>query len=979
MISIFLKHKQQVAYLNRMAQAVQASQAELVVPVEVNCSICADKYTPIVRKRIPCKYCTKDTCSKCIEQYLLTRSDEPHCIHCKVHYNDKDLHTICTKTYLKDRFFKHRQEVLISRERANLPGLQDAANRMKRVRDRELIKVRITKELNELIEIRNALRHEQIRLEVLPQRTEKETEQMTGMMMELDEYGKTIAIKKQELFESRIIVYHEDQEMKSADDEKADDRRKFIRRCVRSNCNGFLSTAWKCGLCDWYSCSKCFTERGPEHDTPHECKKDDLDTAELIRKDSKPCPNCGEFINKSSGCFAPNTPILTWNGGIKMSQDIRVGDELVGDDGTKRTVLSLVSGEDMMYEVTQNNGLTYVVNSKHTFVLQYTGEQTISWHSTENKWAIHWFDRKELQSRSKYLRATDETKEQVLQQMTEFKESLNLSDAIEIVVEDYMKLKDSVKKSLVGFKCKGINWPKQDVPLDPYLMGVYLGDGINCGTAFAINASEDPEILEYILNWAEEHNCEVVHDDIYRFRVRRRENKINTQKAIGHGATSATCKGCAKKSSGFCDRPDVPYTNKVELARKNPLCDILTQYGMVGGLKRIPTEYLVNDRETRLQVLAGIIDTDGHLNKMNEGKRIQIISSKKEFANQIVYLARSLGFPTTIRSISKKGVSFSKGGEKKDYDDHYGINISGNISEIPTRILRKKCVDAQSNKCMLRTSISVKPIGQGEYYGWSVDANKRFLLADTTVLRNCNQMYCVSCQTPFDWITLKIVTSGAIHNPHYYEMMKRKGALPRNPGDVPCGGFPTRWQLVAHPHGVLTYVSDHFYEFHRLCEEAQEMSRRSYRAHIDNTTTHDINIKYLLGDFDDVKWGRLLATNEKKRKRDAEVQEVFAAFLMVAVNIINTVQNYYDEKHGYFNALPPMIAEQILMDLDVEITELLSIMNSAFRDISIAYSYSVPTIETQMVNPELNLLIYRLVVKSFTKRATKKADSDEDD
>ena len=516
----------------------------IVVPIEVNCSICADKYTPIVRKRIPCKYCAKDTCSKCIEQYLLTRSDEPHCIHCKVHYNDKDLHTICTKTYLKDRFFKHRQEVLISRERANLPGLQDAANRMKRARDREVIRVHITKEINELIEIRNALRHEQIRLEVLPQRTEKETEQMTAMMMELEEYGKTITIKKRELFEARLIVRYEDPEMKSADDEKADERKKFIRRCVRSNCNGFLSTAWKCGLCDWYSCSKCFTERGPEHDTPHECKKDDLDTAELIRKDSKPCPNCGEFINKSSGC---------------------------------------------------------------------------------------------------------------------------------------------------------------------------------------------------------------------------------------------------------------------------------------------------------------------------------------------------------------------------------------------------------------------------------------------------DQMYCVSCQTPFSWTTLKIVTSGAIHNPHYYEMMKRKGALPRNPGDVPCGGFPTRWQLVAHPPGVLGYVSDHFYEFHRLCEEAQEMSRRSYRAHIDNTTTHDINIKYLLGDFDDVKWGRLLATNEKKRKRDAEVQEVFAAFLMVAVNIINTVQNYYDEKHGYFNALPPMIAEQILMDLDVEITELLSIMNSAFRDISIAYSYSVPTIETQMVNPERNLLIYRLVVKSFTKRATKKADSDEDD
>jgi hypothetical protein len=36
-----------------------------------------------------------------------------------------------------------------------------------------------------------------------------------------------------------------------------------------------------------------------------------------------------------------------------MSQDIQVGDELVGDDGTKRTVIDTISGEDVMYQVTQ--------------------------------------------------------------------------------------------------------------------------------------------------------------------------------------------------------------------------------------------------------------------------------------------------------------------------------------------------------------------------------------------------------------------------------------------------------------------------------------------------------------------------------------------------------------------------------------------------------------------------------------------------
>lgn len=933
---------------------VEAVANEVIMP-EKTCSICSDNYTAIIRKRVTCKYCKKDICSKCIEQYLLTRSDDAHCIHCRVHYNDKDLNEICTKTYLKDRYFKHRQEILINRERANLPGLQQEAHREKQRRERSQLVTRITQEIKDLIDVRNGVRSEFIRLSVLNEK--KYESELKKITTEMDEYMETIRLKKQQLFELRF-----DHEEKV--EEKKEEPKKFIRRCMKSNCNGFLSTAWKCGLCEWYSCSKCFTVKGEKHDSHHECKEDDLKTAELIRADSKPCPNCGEFINKSSGCFAPNTPILLWDGTIKMSQDINTGDELIGDDGKKRTVLGLVSGEDTMYEVTQNNGMTYVVNSKHKLLLKYSGDRSISWIDSDKQWQIKWFDTDEMTGKTKKMNATDETKDEVLQQMEEFKSTLKPLDAIEILVETYMELSEHVKKQLCGFKCEEIDWPKQDVPLDPYMLGLYLGDGINDGMSFAINAEADPEILEYILGWAETHNCEVVHDDIYRYRLRRRENKINTQKAIGHGATSDTCKGCAKKLSGFCDRPEILYTNKVEVARKNPLCDILKQYGMVGSLKRIPLEYIVNDRETRLQVLAGIIDTDGHIAKMNEGRRVSITSSKELFAQQIFFLARSLGYATMINRQSKKGITFSKG-EKKDYDDHFIINISGHISEIPTRIVRKKCVDSNPNKDMLRTSISVKNIGEGEYFGWSVDSNKRFLLGDTTCAKNCDQMYCVSCQTPFSWTTLKIVTSGAIHNPHYYEMMKRKGQLPRNPGDVPCGGFPTRYQLVIFPRKIDPIIADYFYEFHRICEEVQHVSRHQFRAHVDNATTHPINIQFLLGDFNEAKWGQKLAINEKKRKRDAEVQEVFAAFLMVAVNIINTVQNYRDDIHESFRNLPAVAAEQILLDLHVEIRELFTIINDAFKEISLSYSYTVPYIDISQDPRDKNAMVYRLQLKNF--------------
>jgi replicative DNA helicase len=232
-----------------------------------------------------------------------------------------------------------------------------------------------------------------------------------------------------------------------------------------------------------------------------------------------------------------------------------------------------------------------------------------------------------------------------------------------------MKLKESVKKTLIGYKAEEIHWDKKEVPLDPYLMGVYIGDGINNGMSFAINAQDDPEILEYLLTWADQNQCQVVHDEIYRFRVRRRENKNNMQHAIGYGATSDTCSGCKVKPSGFCDRLIQMVHMDQAILRKNPLCEILTDYGMVQNKKKIPIEYIVNDRDTRLQLLAGIIDTDGHLNKMNEGKRIQIISSNKDLAEQIVFLSQSLGFITSINNISKKGVCFKKGGEKKDYAD----------------------------------------------------------------------------------------------------------------------------------------------------------------------------------------------------------------------------------------------------------------------------------------------------------------------
>ena len=677
------------------------------------CSICTEAYTTILRKKCTCKYCNVSTCSKCIERYLLDRHEDAHCLHCRVNYNDSALHDICTKTYLKHTYFKHRQEVLVNRERANLPGLQDTAINESKRRDNEAKNAAIRDEIKVIEHERDIVMSEYNKLysEHYANKNPESRFKLDELLAKIEKYRINIAVKRMEIQLVRQPVEKEEKE----------EKKKFIRRCTRDNCQGFLSTAWKCGICEYYSCSKCFKTKTMKHDDPHECLKDDLDTADLIKKDCKPCPKCGEFIMKSSGCFAPNTPILLFDGSYKMSQHIVVGDELVGDDDLKRTVLETCSGVDTMYEVAQSCAMNYTVNSKHTLVLKYRAE--LIPYLKDGIWYVEWFDRKECVGKIHTIGPNSCFSEFKSNATNEFIKTVNVSADIEIMVEDYMKLDDCTKEKLFGFKM-------QDSLMGP---------------------------------------------------IR--------------------------------------------------IIDILT----------------------------------------------------------------------------------------------------------------------------LKSNIKVKELGLGEYYGWKVDSNNRFLLTDETVLRNCSQMWCISCKTPWDWITGKMVTSGPIHNPLYLDWMRRNGnTIPRNPADVPCGGYPDGWELRKMPKNMSKDVSVLFYEFHRICMELHDISQHNYRSHIDNTT-NDINIRFLLGDFDEKHWGQQLAKNERKRKRDSEVQEIFAAFRMVAVELINRVQHYH-----YFSTLPINEAEAFIISLDIEIKALINMINDALSTISMHYSYSVPYIKIGKY--------YSIQTKNFSKK-----------
>ena len=822
---------------------------------------------------------------------MLSVISDPHCMSCRREWNDDFLDLNFTKSFRTGLYKKHREDILIERELAILPTRQPRVEATLKVRSYTVKLKEYTDELNLLEVTRKKIfvQYSLVRAQVIRYSAEAEGREPPTWTLGQGE-AKT-------------------------------ERAKFIMKCPSPECRGFLSTAYKCGTCQLWACPDCLVIKGEDNAVEHTCDPGQKESVALIIKESKGCPKCGQRISKIDGCFAAGTEILMWNGKTKLSQDIVVGDELVGDDGEIRIVQETCTGEDELYEVTQNRGMSYTVNSKHTLALK----SSISIINRNDKKIVKWINPETLTVKSILLDA-DKVEEYVSQ--------LNVPDVLEIPVDKYMSLPQVVKDRLYGYKGNCIHWPKKDVLLDPYIMGVWIGDGINNGIDFACCPEKDPEILHALIEWCTLNDSELIHDSMYRFRVRRAGENWK-RSAITHGATSETCKGCSEKLCKVCDLPVSPYVYKDRISHKNTLKDKLEHYGLIKN-KHIPEDYIVNDRDTRLQLLAGLIDTDGCI--CSQGKRIMISQSNHSIGKQIELLAESLGFVVSVDIIKKDNVPFP-GVEAKNYPPHYRVCISGqNISDIPTRVARKKCINSTPNKDWMKTMIHVKGVGRGAYYGWNVGGNHRFLLKDTTVQKNCDQMWCTDCHTAFSWSTGQIV-NGVVHNPHYYEFLRKEGngVAPRNIGDVPCGGIPgyTRiYRMVKEtPH------SKFIMSFHRIASEIQDQRIAQYQGHFTADDNGDLGVRYLMKEIakDDMK--AELVKRETKRLRHTAIRGVLEMFVHTSIILLNTLCEEIPVEENEARVIQDRIAVCVESGLNLK-----KYVNEALMNISRMKQCSVPQI-----------------------------------
>lgn len=889
----------------------------------MECFVCLEEYKGKRNPKIICQHCEAHACRQCHQRHLLLTYEDPHCVSCKRGWNSDFMGANFPISFRNGALRAHRRKVLFEREKTLLPALQIYAEYRRSIQrltiernqlfqkfgneyyaaDTVAYKYKALK--NKLFVIGHNIERQKKEIRLLKQITApselpsvpillkkaRETRDAlrvveAGLQAEVAALEPTY-LEMKEKFDKVSIDLRTATNLYFGDKAAGATRREFIMKCPAEECRGFLSTAYKCGTCEAWACVDCHISIGKEKDAAHTCDPNTVETAKAIKAETRPCPKCGTRIFKTDGCFAKDTPILLWNGSIKQSQDIIVGDTLIGDDGTSRTVEEICSGQDEMYRVDQGDGESYTVNSRHKLVLKFSGHKQIYW--SVDAWKIRWFTSQNLTKIKKFNTSDTLSKSEALKQAEAFRDSLDQNDIFEITIHDYLALPNSTKKHLMGFKSAGIYWPEQTVHLEPYMLGLYLGDGINNGVDFAACAEKDPEIIQYLLKWCEGHNSELVHDHAYRFRIRRRGVE-HGRYAMERGATSSNCKGCTKKICKECDLPAKPYDSPLENKdTRNQLKEALDYYNQIRN-KHIPEQFLQNSRENRLRLLAGLIDTDGYLG--NDGKRVFLSQSNHKLLRQIEFLARSLGFITHVDRVEKKNISIN-GSVAKDYPDHLRLCISGsNLSDIPTLIARKKCVDSSPNKDMLRTSITVSHLGRGEYYGWSISDNKRFILQDTTVVRNCDQMWCVmeGCGAAFSWNTGNIVT-GMIHNPHYLEWLKRKqgGILEREAGDIPCGGMPNTWQMVGAfrdidvPDELTTVVLESF----RNLQELIDLRMRDYPSRLPQLANKEDDVDYLLNEISEDVWQQRLERTESKFLKKKEIGQILQTLATAGSDMMN--------------------------------------------------------------------------------------------
>ncbi len=380
---------------------------------------------------------------------------------------------------------------------------------------------------------------------------------------------------------------------------------------------------------------------------PHQQECEDACMDYLHGPSNKP-----SVVVAPTACHAKGYQVLMYDGSLKNVENITVGDTLMGNDSTKREVLKTHNGRGILYRITLRNKIQFDVNGDHVLYLIKSGN------------------------------------------------SKGYSDAayprvVEISVKSYLNWTKS-RRHVYKILRTGVTFTdSKQLPVDPYYLGLWLGDGSSNNTSITTISEE---VKEYLRGFADSQNL------LYK-------------ESLKQGTKAVTVK--LLKTEG----------------KPNPLKDKLESIGVLNN-KHIPHIYLTASKEDRLKLLSGLIDSDGYCDYF---LNYSIILKPEIFSKHVYFLCNSLGFCPTI-AIVKKSCTNCEDKSKRNY---FMISFRGS-EELSCIVERNKVKDKEYRTRKDLFTFTVEELSTGDYYGFTLDNNNLYVDENFIVQHNCGKSLIIS-------------------------------------------------------------------------------------------------------------------------------------------------------------------------------------------------------------------------------------------
>lgn len=277
------------------------------------------------------------------------------------------------------------------------------------------------------------------------------------------------------------------------------------------------------------------------------------------------------------------------------------------------------------------------------------------------------------------------------------------SGTILMTASEFASLSDRQKRSFVLFRSGAVDFGGEST-VEPWLLGYWLGDGAASLHDLRIS-SADTEVSSEVAMIAARHG-------------------LSTREWESKGASGdSNCRQIAI-SSGRSGSPG-----------RNRLLNLFRAHGLHEN-KHIPNVYKVAPIDDRRELLAGLLDSDGYVYPSgNSAGTAEFTNTDRQLADDVAFVARSIGLAASVVVCEVRGNFAAR------TQHYYRVTISGDLTQLPMRVARKKAPKRAGQKNVLHVGFKIERYGEGEFYGFETDGDHLFLLGDFTVVHNCYDIW----------------------------------------------------------------------------------------------------------------------------------------------------------------------------------------------------------------------------------------------